>query len=338
VAAPIWIVSAFTYIAATTLAGYLLLNEQTDGLFPLNLLAQGVLFLPLSLSLENPPLVAWGVAAVLATAVIALAARSAIESTSSGAPSSVDRELLRKAAIEISVEKCPLPAAFADPAGTVIRANESFRKAFGLEEEELSQLSLEGVLPKDDSIVSLAEGEFRVLRKANGTGTFLCLVPEPKQPQSVSPEARPVLSIMEPVTGLYTEVYLGIRAPEELARAGRYRRWLSALLIRFEAKPRSEFSLAPDEGEKIRQTFAAEIRRTVRTVDLPFRAGPTRYLVLLPETSQSDAKTVLVRIRALPKEIFDETILRAFDPVVDPMEFPTFFKELEKTLDKLETS
>jgi hypothetical protein len=345
---PVWIVALFGYAVSTGFSGFLLANDRTEGLLPLDGFAQGILFLPLSQTFSALPVLPWVAAALLSVSLVGLAYRGAVgASATSGAPEQSPR-LLAAAIREAAVEFSPLPAAYADAQGLLVQANAPFRKALDLPSEGALSLPLAETFPEGESRAVLSEGEYRIHRKPDSEGVFLCLSPLLREttPQPPASSAGPGLAILNPDTGLYTEAYLATRGPEEVERAQRYRRWLSGLLLSMELKPRADFPVPAEEERTLRASFGRRIRESVRRVDLPFLQGSDRYLILLPETSQSDAKNLMNRLKNLPREVFDAELLPLVNPLVrcgltfyngnTPMDFPTFQKSLETSLDSME--
>ncbi|MDR1132702.1 MAG: hypothetical protein LBL05_00985, partial [Synergistaceae bacterium] len=63
-------------------------------------------------------------------------------------------------------------------------------------------------------------------------------------------------------------------------------------------------------------TFKARVQSALRTTDCGFLTADGRVQILLPETPQAGAKTLLSRITTLPQDIYDEEIRTAVNPRV----------------------
>lgn len=106
------------------------------------------------------------------------------------------------------------------------------------------------------------------------------------------------LSTTDALTGLFNRVELYARFPVELERAARHARPLSLLLLDVD-----HFKLANDElghpaGDAILVAIARLISATTRASDIVCRWGGEEFLVLCPETSQTQALALAERIRA----------------------------------------
>jgi len=82
----------------------------------------------------------------------------------------------------------------------------------------------------------------------------------------------------------------------EDARQLRYRH--SASIVVFEARTLSDAGTGGDWLSRIAGPIAHTIRRTARATDRVTRASETRFMVLLPETSEADAAHYAERVLA----------------------------------------
>lgn len=93
-----------------------------------------------------------------------------------------------------------------------------------------------------------------------------------------------------------------LRAAEELARARRYRRWLSAVLIRPDQIGPLQLSLGEAQRQEIFDLFLGEVALTLRDSEPLFRLGPQELLALLPETPQAGARKFSSRLKQMALE------------------------------------
>jgi hypothetical protein len=83
------------------------------------------------------------------------------------------------------------------------------------------------------------------------------------------------------------------RLREEISRAGRYRHYLSLMVIDF---PSSEAEEATGVKEQ-RFLFGKQIRSILRSTDIVFIMGDGRISVILPETTERESQYVMDRLR-----------------------------------------
>ena len=101
-----------------------------------------------------------------------------------------------------------------------------------------------------------------------------------------------------------------------MSRAQRYKRPLSGLLIALSFEPSSDVKLTREQEEILDGTFKSRVQAALRTTDCGFLTADGRVQILLPETPQAGAKTLLSRIITLPQDIYDEEIRAAVNPRV----------------------
>jgi len=99
------------------------------------------------------------------------------------------------------------------------------------------------------------------------------------------------------LTGWHNRRYLQRRLPEELARAGRYRQPLSALLLDVDHFKRVNDSYGHAAGDQVLRDVASRVKHVLRTSDVAVRYGGEEFAVLLPQTGLRDAARMAERIR-----------------------------------------
>ncbi len=103
-------------------------------------------------------------------------------------------------------------------------------------------------------------------------------------------------ALLEPGTGLCNHTYLVVKLAEEFKKARRYGIPLSCLVVSLEG-----YADVSERGgeEAAEETFARSaglLLTNTRDVDVVGRAGPGRFLVLLPSTGRSGAEVVAQRL------------------------------------------
>lgn len=103
------------------------------------------------------------------------------------------------------------------------------------------------------------------------------------------------LVISDGLTGLYNSRCFFDRLETEIARAGRYGRKLSLLLIDVDHFKQYNDTHGHQEGDKALRRIAAIIRAGIRTSDSAYRYGGEEFTVLLPEADAKAARFVADR-------------------------------------------
>jgi diguanylate cyclase (GGDEF)-like protein len=107
----------------------------------------------------------------------------------------------------------------------------------------------------------------------------------------------------DPLTGAGTYAQLRDALGYEVARARRYSRPLSALLLGIEGLPELRKLQAADATGKVIMEVAAAFRRGMRESDRLFRLDDDDFVLLLPETDEVGATTCAHRMSELVAEL-----------------------------------
>ncbi|SMC16903.1 PAS domain S-box-containing protein/diguanylate cyclase (GGDEF) domain-containing protein [Andreprevotia lacus DSM 23236] len=136
------------------------------------------------------------------------------------------------------------------------------------------------------------------------------------------------------LSGLYNRAHFMETANQELARAQRYARPLSLLMVDIDHFKRINDTYGHDVGDKAIRALSDICRGVLRDVDLLARLGGEEFAALLPETPRAQAFNVAERLRLAIEAnciITDDgqevrftssigiTELRANDPLVDDL-------------------
>ncbi|MBI4242756.1 MAG: GGDEF domain-containing protein, partial [Planctomycetes bacterium] len=109
-------------------------------------------------------------------------------------------------------------------------------------------------------------------------------------------------SIMDPLTGAYNRRYLEAKLTEEIARAKRYKRHLSLVLIDLNNFKEINDKHGHNEGDLILKQIAEAIIKSIRGVDTLARYGGDEFIILMPETSNENAKKKIQILKNKIKE------------------------------------
>ena len=219
------------------------------------------------------------------------------------------------------LEKFSVAVCHTDNKGVVMNATTGFCEAVGRDIKGVAGKMITDLMPIDNEEVTLASGKWWLTQEHDGARYYFLLRPTPDgKPQLTTVvEAVPdekFASIYDKATGLYTDGYRKIRGPEEVSRAQRYKRPLSGLLIALSFEPANDVKLTGEQEGLLDDTFKSRVQEALRATDCGFLTADGRLQILLPETPQAGAKTLLSRITTMPQDIFDEEVRTAINPRV----------------------
>ena len=118
------------------------------------------------------------------------------------------------------------------------------------------------------------------------------------------------LVVLDELTGAYTVEHLRAELERELSKTRRYKHPTSVLVVDIrgiEARP-------SEDQDSVLIATAGFLVSNLRNVDVLFRAGPFRFVSLLPETSPAGAVVAAGRLRS---QVPDVTARYAFPVVLD---------------------
>jgi len=113
-----------------------------------------------------------------------------------------------------------------------------------------------------------------------------------------SEERYRLLSVTDPLTGLFNRRRLHQCLPGEIGRCTRHERPLSLLVIDCDHFKQINDSRGHLEGDIVLQTLARLISLSLRASDQAFRYGGEEFVVLLPEVGQDAAVLLAERLRS----------------------------------------
>ncbi|HQG30110.1 MAG TPA: diguanylate cyclase, partial [Candidatus Ozemobacteraceae bacterium] len=105
------------------------------------------------------------------------------------------------------------------------------------------------------------------------------------------------LAITDSITKLYVHRYFQLRLDEEVKRSRRYNSTLSLLLCDIDHFKMINDQYGHQQGDIILREVSLILRRNIRSTDIAARYGGEEFVIILPETTQSDARIVAERIR-----------------------------------------
>jgi diguanylate cyclase (GGDEF)-like protein len=138
---------------------------------------------------------------------------------------------------------------------------------------------------------------------------------------------------MDPLTGCYTRRGFEEILSAEFARARRYSRPLSLMLVSVENLAWINAEYGYEMGDRALQRIGRAVRNTLRATDSPCRYGGSDFVCIMPETTVDEVINFAERLRTLfetlrPNEEVPFTIPVRVRTVTDPEEvsFPAILK------------
>jgi len=93
--------------------------------------------------------------------------------------------------------------------------------------------------------------------------------------------------------GIFPEEYMHFRLREEISRAGRYRHYLSLMMIDFASSGGEQEARSKEE----RFQYGKQIRSVLRSTDIVFVLDDGKISIILPETTERESQYIMDRLR-----------------------------------------
>ena len=107
-----------------------------------------------------------------------------------------------------------------------------------------------------------------------------------------------VISITDPLTGIYNRGYLEEHLAQEIKRARRYKRSLSLIMCDIDFFKKVNDTYGHQAGDQVLKEFVQSINDLIRNdIDWVARYGGEEFIVVLPETDSENACLVAERLR-----------------------------------------
>lgn len=287
----IWVHVGLMFVLLTILYGIFIKQYFFRGLFPVQLMAQGILLCPLSLRMGAIALSWVGVLLSVCGAVVLIALYYRAR-----AGETISQEELTPAKSELAA--LPMPFAITDARGYIISASNFLlrlvqKNISAVEGEKISEL-----LPLGEETVNMGGKEWRILQSPMEDGSQYFQLEE-------AGEASVTLSantgnddvFIDSVTSLYHQSYAIKRVEEELYRIGRYKRCMSAALLRVNFLENKD-SPGPDlkKEREIFNAFCRFVNSGTRETDISCLVAPQDILIVMPETEMEGAQDVVGKL------------------------------------------
>ena len=104
-------------------------------------------------------------------------------------------------------------------------------------------------------------------------------------------------SLTDPLTGLANRRHFDRRLREELARVDRYNQPLALMLLDLDGLKSVNDARGHEAGDNALRAVARTLQKTCRSTDLAVRIGGDEFIVLAPNITEGEARTLADRIR-----------------------------------------
>ncbi len=186
------------------------------------------------------------------------------------------------------------------------RVNENLTKEISIRKEAEATLSKDnGTLARE--IAARKEAEAALGRVNKDLAKEIVLRKEAEAALRHSQESFRVLSITDPLTGLYNRRQFNHLAEVEIRRTLRYGRPLAAMMLDIDFFRHFNDTFGHTCGDMVLKLVAKTIKEMLRSNDIPARYGGEEFVVLFPETPVEAARNIAERLRRRIKESTTET-------------------------------
>jgi GGDEF domain-containing protein len=347
----IWGLMGLFFVVLTVLYGLFIRRDFVQGLFPVQLIAQGILLCPLSLR-WGAKMFQWvGVVLAICGAVVlvVLYYRSRAMSLTRAYVPEFSPNLPNLASL-------PMPFAVTDGEGNVVTVSDVLLQLAHKGRAAVEGGKITSILPLDKEKIDLAGKPWRILQapmkqaflkqasdgQTSGqaavweAGYYFQL--EEIQPVTVSASSRAGgdAHFTDPVTSLYTRPYAEKQVNGELYRVRRYQRGVSAALIRMVFQGNDP----PEKEDEIFGAYCRYLRSSTREADVACLVGPRDLLLVMPEVSLEQAEMAVGRLADFVPHVQKE--LAGFDGAAEIKEEVAFFDSssgdlnFDRVLEKLD--
>lgn len=108
-----------------------------------------------------------------------------------------------------------------------------------------------------------------------------------------------IMSITDPLTGIYNRGYLTEHLAQEIKRAKRYKHPLSLIMCDIDFFKKVNDTYGHQAGDQVLKEFVQSINASIRNdIDWVTRYGGEEFIVVLPETDSENACRVAERLRS----------------------------------------
>ncbi|MDR2180098.1 MAG: hypothetical protein LBP21_07295 [Synergistaceae bacterium] len=327
----LWGLLGLLFAVSTVLYGIFIRKNFLKGLFPLQLIAQGLLLCPLSLRFGARMFQWVGVTMTICGAVVLVVIYYRSHAEALGPTD---------AAPGFDFDKLPLPCAITDGEGNVLCVSDALLQLAEVPRAAVIGMKITFFLPldRDKDNIEMGGKKWRILRSLMEEGIFCFQLEEVREEVRDAVATPPEeYSLIDAVTSLYTRTYAAKRVEEELYRIRRYQQRMSAALLRMVFQGNNVGTKEDD----IFNAYCKFVRANTRASDISCLAGARDILLVLPETQLDKAEEAVSRLVDFVPHIQEQ--LADFDGAAEiqenvvfwgPPSEDTLFEQVLEKLDK----
>ncbi len=314
----IWGLVWLLFIVISVLYGLFIIHGFSIGLPSLQALAQGIILCPLAL-MYGARMFQWlGVILAVCGAAALVVAYNQTEG---------ERNKVVVLEVEDDLKQLPVNFAITDGTGAILNMTDSMLEVLGISRIDMLGKNISDWFSPVSKTAEINGKIWDIRRIAIDEGRRFYFELNPKgltsgeeTPQEGSaPLSGNALMFMDQDTQLHTYTYGFARISDELYRAGRYNRAVTAIMLRL-VFPQL---LPNDDMEKYIRPFrayCARIMKDIRQSDTAIQTGESQILVVLSECPYQMAENVIARLTAITnalvptfEEFLNVTVLSVYE-------------------------
>lgn len=292
----IWGLVWLIFIILSVLYGLFIINGFNVGLISLQALAQGILLCPMSI-VYGARMFQWlGV-------LLAVCGGAALVVAYNQAEGERNKPVILK--VEDDIKRLPVNFAITDDTGAILNLSEDMLDVLGISRLDSVGKNISEWFSPVSKTAEIHEKIWDVKRKSleNGTRFYFELNPKglPTDQENTEGEenaSNEPTQFIDPDTQLHTYIYGMTRISDELYRAGRYNRALSAIMIRIvfpQLLPNEDM----DKYTRPFRAYCARVKKDIRQSDTAIQTGEFQLLVVLSECPFQMVESVADRLVAM---------------------------------------
>ncbi len=282
--ASLWGLIGLLFITLTALYALFILQGAQSGYIPVQLIAQGLLLCPLSVSFG----------ARLQWVGVTMAVCGAVVLTTLYYYRPHKAAPIEKPEEGVQDSDLPVPFAVTDETGNILSVSDALLEIAGISREAALSLNIAMLLPPGAGTAMLGAKAWNVHQQPMKNGR-ICFRLEPKT-LSDAAQAPQAVSFVDPVTGLHTRSYAMRRLEEELYRIRRYGHFLTSILMRLSFPPSSDSDPWVEDAFR---AYCRAVHTSLRTSDIAFSSGPRDIFLILIDTDNDAAEVVIAKLETL---------------------------------------
>ena len=323
----IWGLVWLLFIVISVLYGLFIVHRFTLGLPSLQALAQGIILCPIAI-MYGARMFQWlGVILAVCGAAALVVAYNQTET---------ERNKVVVLEVEDDLKQLPVNFAITDETGAILNMTESMLEVLGISRLGMIGKNISDWFSPVSKTVELNGKIWDIKRIAIDDGRRFYFELNPKgltsgeetSQENTAPSGA-ALMFMDPDTQLHTYTYGFARISDELYRAGRYSRAVTAVMLRL-VFPQL---LPNDDMEKYIRPFrayCARVMKDIRQSDTAIQTGESQILVVLSECPYQMAENVIARLSAITnalvptfEEFLNVTVLSVYETFEGGNNVPT---------------